>query len=256
MPPATRNPWIVPPHRGAERERSVEARCRLFCFPYAGGASAIYRGWGELLPATIEVVAIELPGRASRFREPPCRRVEDVVAGAGPAMAPLLDRPFVLFGHSLGALVVFELARWLRREGMPAPRRLIASARGAPHLLDEKEPMTGLPDEDFVSRLRELNGTPEEALQHPELMRMLLPTLRADFEMVESYRVAPEAPLALPLSAWGGLADLEVSREDLEAWRSYTSGPFGVRMFPGDHFYLNHQRSTVLTAIAQDLELP
>lgn len=249
MPPAARNPWIVFAHR-------VPApRWRLFCFPYAGGASGIFRGWGELLPASFEVIAVELPGRASRFREAPCRSVAEAVAGAGEAITPLLDRPFAFFGHSLGVLLAFELARWLRREGRPQPRRLFLSARRPPHLPDDEQAMTGLSDEEFLARLRELNGTPEEALQHPELMRMLLPTLRADFEMVDSYRLAPEAPLAVPLAAWGGLADPEVSREQLEAWRPYTSASFSLRMFPGDHFYLHHQRPALLEAIAQDLAL-
>ncbi len=253
MPSSSRSPWIVPLPPKSAGHATAEARWRLFCFPYAGGASGIYRGWSELLPAGIEVFAVELPGRASRFREAPCESVAEAVAGAGPALLPLLDRPFALFGHSLGALVAFELARWLRREGGPQPRRLFASARRAPHLPDDKEPMTGLPEEEFLARLRELNGTPEEALQHPELMKMLLPTLRADFEMVESYQVAPEAPLAFPLSAWGGLADPEISRAHLEAWRVYSSSPFSLRMFPGDHFYINHRREALLQAIAQDL---
>ena len=251
MQPPTRNPWLVRP------PRVPDARWRLFCFPYAGGAANIYRGWGELLEGTVagglEVIAVELPGRATRFREAPCRAIAQAVAGAGEAMAPLLDRPFAFFGHSLGAILAFELARWLRREARPQPRRLFLSARRAPHLPDDEEPISGLSDEEFVGRLRELNGTPEEALQHPELMRMLLPVLRADFAMVDSYRLEPEPPLALPLAAWGGLSDPEVSREALEAWSLYTSAGFGMRMFPGDHFYLHPQRQAMVRAIAQDL---
>jgi medium-chain acyl-[acyl-carrier-protein] hydrolase len=155
---AARDPWLV------RSPRASSASWRLFCFPYAGGASNIYRGWGELLDRSVagglEVVAVELPGRASRFREAPYRTIAEAVAGAGSAIAPLLDRPFAFFGHSLGAVLAFELARWLRREGRPQPRQLFVSARRAPHLPDDEEPISGLSDEEFVARLRELNGTP------------------------------------------------------------------------------------------------
>jgi surfactin synthase thioesterase subunit len=243
------NPWIA-----HARPRS-EARLRLFCFPYAGGNASIYRGWGQRLPAEVDVLPVELPGRASRFREPPCRRVAEVVEKAAAALRPLCDRPFAFFGHSMGAIIAFELARWQRRRSMAGPAMLFVSARRAPHLPDEEPPIHALPEPQMLERLRELNGTPEEALSHPELMQMLLPLLRADFELIETYACAPEEPLACPMEALGGLADTEVEREDLEAWRQHTSGPFGLRLFAGDHFFLNHEpaRGQLLGALAQSL---
>jgi medium-chain acyl-[acyl-carrier-protein] hydrolase len=243
----SRDPWI------AHSRPRPQARIRLFCFPYAGGSAAVYRGWSDRLPAEIEVLPVELPGRASRFREEPFRRLDELVAKTAEALQPRFDRPFAFFGHSMGALIAFELARHLRREGMEEPRWLLLSARRAPHLSQEEEPYYDLPEAEFVDKLRELNGTPEEVLQHPELMQMMIPLLRADFQVNETYDFAPEEPLACPISALGGVGDPEVSRDHLEAWKEHTSGPFSVRMFEGDHFYIDQRQSTLFQAVGQDL---
>lgn len=243
-------PWL------AHLKPRPVARLRLFCFPYAGGSAAIYRTWSERLPAEVEVLPVELPGRASRFREPLLRRVDDVVRGAAEALGPLFDRPYAFFGHSMGALLAFELARQLAASGRAMPARLLVSARRAPHLADDDEPpIHSLPEPELLAKLRELNGTPEEALQHPELMQMLLPLLRADFEVNETYEYRDGAPLAVPISVFGGVEDEEVPRETLDAWREHTTAGCLVRILPGDHFFLNHdpQRTSLLTAILQDL---
>lgn len=247
--PLPSHPWI------AHARPRPEARLRLFCLPYAGGNASIFRAWGQRLPAEVEVMPVELPGRASRFREPPLRRVDEAVEKLEAALSPLFDRPFAFFGHSMGALLAFELARRLRRTGGPEPVALFVSARRAPHLPPEEDPVHGLPDGEFFERLRELNGTPEEALQHPELMQMLLPLLRADFELNETYEFAPGEALACAVAAMGGLGDPEVTREHLEAWRQHTSGPFSLRMFAGDHFYLNQRPAaeTLVSVVGQGL---
>ncbi|HEX4955851.1 MAG TPA: thioesterase domain-containing protein [Thermoanaerobaculia bacterium] len=232
---------------------SPHARLRLFCFPFAGGSALVYREWHRHLPERVEVVPIELPGRASRFREPLMRQADQVVAAAGAGLAPLFDRPFALFGHSMGALLVFELARWLRRQGLPAPLQIFASGRQAPDIAEHKD-LHALPDDDLLARLREFNGTPEEVLKHPELMQMMLPVLRADFEVNETYRYCAEPPLASSLSAWGGLADPEVPREELEAWRVHTSAGFDLRMFAGDHFFLLHHPPDLMRVLATETE--
>lgn len=248
MQPELKSPWI------AFARRIPEPRIRLLCFPYAGGGAGIYRGWAQLLPADVEVLPVELPGRAGRFREPALSSVSALIAAAGPALEPFLDRPYALFGHSMGAVLAFELAGWARRRGLPSPCRLFVSARRAPHLPDnDKPPMHDLPDDEFKSRLRELNGTPEEVLEHPELMEMMLPLLRADFTVVETYEHQEGEPFSCPISALGGLRDEEVSRDHLAEWRRYTAAEFSLRMFPGDHFYLQPDRHALLTAVAQDL---
>lgn len=247
MSSTPRNPWI------AHTRPNREGRLRLFCFPYAGGSAAIYRSWADRLPPEVEVLPVELPGRASRFREPLCQSVAEVVVQASVGLAPLFDRPLAFFGHSMGAVIAFEMARQLRREGRAAPVWLFVSGRRAPHLNEREDPMHALPDDEFLLRLRDLNGTPEEALQHPELMQMMQPMLRADFAVVETYRIQPEAPLSCPLSVLGGLADPEVTRDDLAAWAQHSTGPFSQRMFEGDHFFLNKVQPQLLQAVAQDL---
>jgi len=244
-----KTPWI------AHARPSPAARLRLFCFPYAGGNAGTYRSWGERLPAGVEVLPVELPGRASRFREPLCRGAAEVVAQAAGALAPYLDRPYAFFGHSMGSLIAFEFARQLRDRGLGEPLYLFASARRAPQQPSREEPVYNLPDPQLLDKLRDLNGTPEEALQHPELMQMMLPLLRADFQISDTYDFREAPPLTCPLTAFGGLGDVDVARDDLEAWGEHTKGRFTVRMFPGDHFFLNHEpdRSDLLRAIAQDL---
>lgn len=245
---ARRNPWI------AHSRPNPRARLRLFCFPFAGGSAAIYRGWSERLPADVEVLPVELPGRASRFRDTPFRRLDEMVAKLAEALAPELDRPYAFFGHSMGALISFELARLLRRQGAEGPLRIFVSARRAPHFPADDDPVHALPEPEFIARLRELNGTPEEVLEHPELMQMMIPLLRADFEVNETYRFEGGEPLDCPISALGGLGDEEVTREHLEGWRQHTRRAFSLRMFPGDHFFLAHaDRDALLQAVAQDL---
>jgi medium-chain acyl-[acyl-carrier-protein] hydrolase len=244
---APRNRWI------AFHKPRPESRLRLFCFPFAGGSAVAYRDWSQALPPAVEVVPVELPGRSSRFSEPALRRVEEVVEGAGEALRPLFDKPFAFFGHSMGALLAFEITRWLRARSLPQPLHLFASARPAPQIPDREPPVHALPEDEFVTRLRDYNGTPEEVLAHPELMKMLLPLLRADFEVNETYVYEPGEPLACPISALGGVRDAEVERADLEAWREQTSGAFNLRMLDGDHFYLLHDKVPLYQAVVREL---
>jgi surfactin synthase thioesterase subunit len=225
----------------------------MFCFPYAGGGASAYRGWAAAMPPDLEVCPVQLPGRESRLREPAYERPEPLVLALAEVLQPHLDLPFVFFGHSMGALISFELARELRRRGGPMPLHLFVSARRAPQLPAREEPIHDLPEPEFVAKLRELNGTPEEVLQHAELMRLLMPVLRADFAVNEAYTFQPEEPFAAGISAFGGLGDEEVKREDLALWSEHTRGPFRLRMLPGDHFFLHAGRDLVTESVARDL---
>jgi medium-chain acyl-[acyl-carrier-protein] hydrolase len=231
------------------------ARRRLFCFPYAGGAASVYRTWSEELPEAIEVCAVQLPGREERISEAPFVDLAPLIAALLPALLPTLTLPFAFFGHSLGALIAFELASALRRAGHPLPFHLFVAAHPAPHRPHDDTPIHDLPEPEFVAELRRLNGTPDALLQQPELLALLLPALRADFAIYERYQYTPEAPLPCLISAFGGLRDLEVSRDDLAAWRDQTSGPFTLRMFPGDHFFPYSDRALLLRTIARELAL-
>jgi medium-chain acyl-[acyl-carrier-protein] hydrolase len=231
---------------------SPQAALRLFCFPYAGGGAYIYRNWAGHLPAIIEVCAIQLPGRGNRIREASFTRMEPLVQEAAKELAPLLDKPFALFGHSMGAIIAFELARLLRRQHGKEPAHLFASGRVAPQVPREDRQTYNLPEQEFIDELRRLDGTPKEVLEHPELMQVMSPVLRADFETVQTYEYRAEPPLGCPITALGGLQDADVTREHLEAWREQTTGPFSLRMFPGGHFFINTDEAMLLQAIARE----
>jgi len=233
-----------------------QARLRLFCFPYAGGTTAIYQDWPDLLPSSVEVCPVQLPGRGMRYADPLIPAAQPLVADLATALLPHLDRPYALFGHSMGAILAFEMARLLRREGQPRPVRLLVAGRRAPDLPLPYAPVHALPDPDFIDELRRLNGTPAEVLQHQELMQMVLPMLRADFAVVETYSYIPEPPLDCPISAFGGSQDSRTSFETLEAWSRQTKAGVTVRILPGHHFFINQERTALLQAIARDLPTP
>src|ERR1051325_10798789 len=193
-----------------------QAGMRLFCFPYAGGSSLIYRQWHESLPYDVEVCLVQLTGRGSRLMETPYKRVGPLVEAVAGAIQPLLDRPFAFFGHSMGAIICFELARHLRRQRPDTqPAYLFVSGRRAPQFPDTDRVTYDLPEPELIAELRRLHGTPQEVLEHPELMRLMLPLLRADFELVQTYEYTPEPPLGCPIAVFGGLQDYEVPRESL-----------------------------------------
>ncbi|HLJ87247.1 MAG TPA: alpha/beta fold hydrolase [Candidatus Angelobacter sp.] len=223
------------------------AGMRLFCFPYAGGSSVIYQGWQEAFP-NLEISAIELPGHGVRFQETPLVRMEPIVDALVTALP--LDRPYAFFGYSLGARVAFELTRRLRRDRRQEPLHLFAAASPAPHIIDEDPPKHLLPEPEFLAALRKLGGTPEEALNQPELMELVSKVLRADFAVLETYRCEPDAPLSCPLTVFGGHEDHEVPFEELEAWKIHTTGAFALRMFAGGHFFLRQERTALLSAVS------
>ncbi len=239
--------WTVVPRP------SPDPRVRLLCFPYAGGTASVYRSWPEVLPPDIEVHAVQMPGREWRIKEEPFRRLDPLVDALIEVVEPMLERPVAFFGHSLGALVSFGLARGLRRAGLPEPAQLFVSAHRAPQLPAIEPSIHDASDEAFMGGLRALQGTPEELLANEELMALLLPVLRADFEIADTYVHADEPPLSCPMSAFGGVGDLVTPRERLEPWGELTDGPFKLRMLPGGHFFVNESRDFVLRAVFQDL---
>jgi medium-chain acyl-[acyl-carrier-protein] hydrolase len=229
------------------------ARMRLFCFPYAGGSAIIYRTWPDLLTSSVELCAINLPGRGARLREAPFTRVSVLVREIATAIRPFFDKPFAFFGHSMGALISFELARQLRLENQAAPVQLFLSGCKAPHLPDNDPPTFGLPDGEFVKEIRRLNGTPNDLLENPELMQLMIPLLRADFAICQTYEYRQEPPLDFPITVFGGLEDHLVPRSHLEAWRQHTNAAFKLRMLPGSHFFLNSEQRSLLNILSQEL---
>ena len=226
---------------------------RLFCFPYAGGGDSIFYSWQKIIPDTIEVCPVQLPGRGARIDEPPCTEINKLVRLVGEALAPHLNKPFALFGHSMGALIGFALAHHLRREYSAQPVHLFVSGRCSPQTRNTPIDLK-LFDSALPEMLRRYNGTPAEVLENPELMELVLPILRADFALCKSYIYTPQPPFNFPITAFGGLDDHGVPRESIEGWREHTTGPFALRMLPGDHFFLNTSALPLLEAISKELE--
>jgi surfactin synthase thioesterase subunit len=231
-------PWLInwKPNR--------RANVRLFCFPYAGGGNSIFRSWQHDLSDTIEVCPVQLPGRDSRISEPPCTQINELVRAAGEALAPYLDKPFALFGHSMGALIAFELARHMRREYGAQPVHLFVSGRPSPQTVSESFDLDHL-DTELPEMLRR---------QNPELVELMLPVLRGDLALCKSYVFTPQPPFSFSITAFGGIDDHGVHRHSLEGWREHTTESFTLRLFPGDHFFLETCRLPLLEAISKELE--
>nr|AFR69340.1 type II thioesterase SpiJ [Pseudomonas sp. Q71576] len=230
-----------------------QTRVKLFCLPYAGGSAAIFRDWPSRLSSEIEVVPLHLPGRGRRMREALLHDLGEIANQVVDAIAPLLEKPYVLFGHSMGACLAFEVARRLRASGLPKPACLIVSGHRAPHLPASRSLLHGLPDDEFIDEVMRLNGTPPEILKHPEVLDLILPILRADFEAVETYRMTPEPPLACRIVALGGDNDPGMDSDAVASWGIHTTSSFYYQMLPGDHFFLHGSAEQMFALINQEL---
>ena len=229
------------------------ARLRLFCFPYAGGNSLLFHNWNQHLPGSVEICTAQLPGRGARTREPAFTALQPLIEALGPAIYPLLQEPFAFFGHSMGAIIAFELALYLRREYGLMPLHLFVSGRRAPQVFRDMRLIHNLPNAAFIAELRRLDGTPLEALEHPELMEVMMPLLRADFALVDTYEYRPQPPLECGITAYGGLQDQDVTRDDLAAWHSQTRSAFRLQMQPGGHFFVQKEPEILLRSLCCEL---
>ncbi|WP_199767993.1 thioesterase II family protein [Ketobacter alkanivorans] len=232
----------------------VSPRLRLFCFSYAGGNASTYREWHKRLPEDVEVCSIQLPGRGSRFKEKAFTDLDSLLTSLVAEIAPYTETSYAFFGHSMGAQVAFELARKLRDKGLEQPKCLIVSGRRAPQRSKKSKPIYSLPEAEFRDEIRRLNGTPEEALNNPELMDLVSPILRADFQLIETWVYQPSDPIDVPVLALGGVKDKQVTMDDLEDWKKVTKGPFCLELFSGDHFFINQATDTLLNTVNQAIE--
>nr|BBH88275.1 thioesterase [Thermosporothrix sp. COM3] len=240
-------PWLICP------QTAQQARLRLLCLPYAGGGASAYRSWQQQLPDTIELCAVQLPGHETRLKEQAYTHLPSLVEAMAEALLPVLDRPFAIFGHSMGALLSFELTRYLRKHAQRSPEHLFLSGCRAAHLPLTEPDVHTLSDEGLIDYLRRFNGTPEEILQNEEMMQLLLPIFRADFTLYETYQYQHEEPLSCPITVFGGHQDSSVSYQQLQAWRDHTRGAFAAHMLPGNHFFLQPSRDQLLALIKQAL---
>jgi medium-chain acyl-[acyl-carrier-protein] hydrolase len=227
---------------------------RLVCLPPAGGGASRYRGWPAHLPDDVEVVSVQLPGRESRFNERPIESMEQLVGPLLDGLASYLTRPFALFGHSMGALLAFELIRRMRPNGLQ-PVHLFTSGCRAPHLPSRTPDWHTLPDREFIATIKNLGGIPPELLVDSQFLDIMLPTLRSDCTLAETYVFRPQLPLNCPVTAFGGLLDEEVFPEDIHAWSQHTMGPFRAHLLPGDHFFVNSALRDVLSLVVSELGL-
>jgi surfactin synthase thioesterase subunit len=230
---------------------------RLVCFSYAGAGAVVYRPWIALLPPGVELWAVELPGRATRFAEP---AVPEIGALADPltlAIRSDLRGPFVFFGHSMGALLAFEVCRRLARAGARLPAHLVVSAKRAPQLALNSPPIARLPDDEFVRTMVErYDGIPAAVLRERELLSLLLPMLRADLAAIEGYRYEPAAPLGVPITALGGTRDRIAPVADLEGWREQTAARFRLHTLDDGHFFINTSQPAVLELLSREVLAP
>jgi surfactin synthase thioesterase subunit len=228
-------------------------RIRLLCFPYAGAGASAFRGWAERFTAGVEVFAAQLPGREDRWSERAISSLPELTERLAAEIHPVLSTPFAFFGHSLGAIVAFELARALHSRSEEMPLRLFVSGVRAPHLPDPFPPIRYLPDGAFLAALQRLRGIPSEVSSNRELLNMFLPALRADITLFETYAYRPGEPLRCPISSYGARQDPRVPPKAILDWRSHTTAGFQFRFFPGDHFFLLHARDSLLRVLNEEL---
>lgn len=233
--------------------KNPQARLRLFCLPYAGGGTSQYRPWARLLPPDVETYALCLPGREERISERPIERMEPLLTAMAHALQPLLDRPFVLYGHSLGGLLGFELAHTLRRSVGLEPARLIVSGRSAPE--SQPAPRIGhLADAEFIAALNQrYGGIPQAVLNEPELLALFLPVLRGDFRVLESYHYEARPPLSCPITAVSGTQDSMIPAEAIHGWRSHTQAGLSTHFLEGAHFFIQSHQGRFLEVLSAEL---
>lgn len=232
---------------------STNIGVRLFCFPYAGGAANIFRPWVKQLSHVADVYPIQLPGRGDRITEPSLTSTVPMVDALVKNLAPYFDRPFAFFGHSMGALIAFELARKLRSEHGPLPVHIIVSGRRAPHLPRDFPITFDLPDREFEEELKRLGGTGKEVVENPEIMGLMKPTLRADFQLCQEYNYIDQGPLGCPFTVLGGTDDPDVKLEHLAPWKEHTTGECLIKLLPGDHFFIHSASAETLQILSRDL---
>lgn len=237
------SPWL---RSGRPRP---EATARLFLFHHAGGAASAFHGWGDLAPAEVETVAVQLPGRENRFSEPLITAMDPIVRAVADALDPFVDEPFALFGHSMGARVAYAVSVELADRGRPVPSALVVSASRAPHHPSARPNLHDLPDDVFIDELVRIGGIPDAIRRSGEMMEMMARIARADFSVLETWSPPAGRRSPAPIVALGGEDDGSAPRAALQSWADLADGDFRVRLFPGGHFYIrDHARAVVAEA--------
>lgn len=226
--------------------KSENPKLKIFCFPFAGGSASAYKKWPDHLADDIDVYAIQLPGREERIREQLYFDLKLCVKEIYQKILPFLDGEFAFFGHSMGAVMAYELASCLQENNQLIPLNLIVSARCAPHIQDPEFKIHDLADNQFLEAIRKYNGTSEVILQNKDLMAMFLPILRADFSMSETYEYSYTLPLRCPVTAICGVEESDLNESHINDWENTTQSDFNMKMFPGGHFFIKDKVEMVL----------
>ncbi|MFE9423847.1 thioesterase II family protein [Kitasatospora sp. NPDC006697] len=243
----TQRSWLV------RSRRVADPALRVVCLPHIGGGAALYSAWADRLPPRAELCAVRLPGRENRFEEPPIEDMPALLDGLEEALAPLLDRPYLLFGHCSGSLIAFHLTRRLRAAGRPLPARLVVTSIEAPAGRVIEDPLHLLPRPELFRRFADYGGIAHDVLEDPELMAVFEPTIRADYRLVERVPYTPEPALEVPLTVIGGVDDRFTPYESLAAWRHETTETFSLHLLKTGHFVLDEAAGIVARLVA-DLE--
>lgn len=242
--------------RWLRRPRPVaNPRLRLVCLPHAGGTAGAFYGWTASLPPDMELVAVQYPGRQDRLAEPGLRDMGELADSVAQALLPLLDRPVALFGHSMGAVLAYEVTLRLETLYRARARQLFVSGHASPTRPRDGRDLHLRDDAAMLAGLLELGGMDEAVPADPELLALLMPSFRADLRLIETYRPRGAWPVTVPVTAYTGDADPGVPVPDVAAWADLTASEFDVRVFPGGHFYLVDQEAEVVSDISERLAL-
>lgn len=241
-------PWLL-----TRAGTGTARRMRLYCFSYAGGSGTVFMPWQEMIDPGVEICPIQLPGRAARLAASPCTSMAEAVLAIAQSIQQQDQRPFAFFGHSLGGLLAFEVARFCMRNYLPMPVHLIVSGCGAPQFRSPSRRLHELADAEFIEVLKQFDGTPREVLDNSELMALILPAIRADFGLVADYKYRYAPGLRIPITAFAGRQDAHVSVEQAEGWRRETESSFQLAWFEGGHFFLHSSRDAVVDTVNQVL---
>ena len=243
------NPWLI--RFGHKTETPL---IRLFCFHFAGGSALSFKNWAKYLPENIELIAIQLPSRDGRYTEAALTETTQVVESIRQQILPYLTKPYIIFGHSLGALISYELLHDLNKPEIMPPALFIPSAYRAPHLPAKAKPAYTLPDKEFIARLEQFEGTSKVVLENQELMAAFLPRIRADFQILETYKYQQRPRLNTPILAIMGKDDPHVAKNELLDWEGHTQEKFRCHFFEGGHFFIHTAEQELMQMIRQECQ--
>jgi len=227
-------------------------KLQLICFPYAGTSANAYKNLAHYAPPFIDIIAVQLPGRGRYLGETPFDNIKPAVEAIAVSIKPYLNNNFAFFGHSMGALLSFETAHYLNSGHSLNPCHLIVSGCQHPAFVDNSPLYHRLPDAELINELRRLNGTPDELLNNHEMLNLMLPAIRADYQICETYKFTNSHKLKCPITVYGGYSD-ETETKDLHAWEDYSTGDFTLKMFKGDHFFIHSSQKEVTNHLFNEL---